>query len=58
MSITKKHSRENEYLRVIKSIYRKSKSRVKLETDGPWVPIKKDVRQGEAFTYIYYFKPN
>lgn len=68
MSITKKHSIqclaaisgklttrnvENEYLRVIKSIYGKSKSEVKLETDGPWVPIKKGVRQGAAFTYIH-----
>lgn len=45
---------ENEYIRVIKSLYKKSKSRVKLETTGPWFPISRGVKQGDPLSPILF----
>lgn len=41
---------QEKYIRVIKSIYENSKSRVKLETIGPWFPIQRGVRQGDPLS--------
>lgn len=41
---------EIEYIKVIQSIYKNNKSRIQLETTGPWFPVRRGVRQGDPLS--------
>lgn len=46
----REHDVEEEYINILRNIYNKCSSRVKLETVGPSFPIKRGVRQGDPIS--------
>lgn len=49
---------ENEYIQVIKSLYNNSKSRIRLETTGPWFLVERGVKRGVRIEnkYLNYLR--